>query len=179
MLVNTDNGSNIKKGVRELSEQQLSIREQPLVLFEEEEEIDDWTSYTPNQFLDSDETDSSSSPLDPMFSYISVEDVFHPCALEEEQNWVDGNYEDVTVMIQSLEDEFAQLIDNPRTTALTRIPCFCHLLQVEEVYPSPRRFILYLPLYIISVACAQMSQGSGKCFLQDSRVSRKALGQVW
>ena len=140
MLVNTDNGSNIKKGMRELSEQQLSNREQPLVMFEEEEEIDDWTSFTPSPITlqASDETGSSGGPSDPLFSYISVEDVFHPCALEEEQNWVDGNYEDVTHVLQNLEDEFAQLIANPRTTSLTRIPCFCHLLQVEEVYPHPQ-----------------------------------------
>ena len=139
MLVNTDNGSNIKKGLRELSDQQLSNREQPLVLFEEEEDIDDWTSFTPSPivFPSSEETSSSSSNSDPMFSCVSVEDVFHPCALEEEQNWVNGNYEDVTKVIENLEDEFAQLVANPRTTSLTRIPCFCHLLQVAEDYPSP------------------------------------------
>ena len=138
MLVNTDNGSNIKKGLRELSEQQLSNREQPLVLFEEEEDIDDWTSFTssPIMFQSNDET-SSSSNSDPLISCVSVEDVFHPCALEEEQNWVNGNYEDVTKVIENLEDEFAQLVANPRTTSLTRIPCFCHLLQVGEDYPSP------------------------------------------
>ena len=130
MLVNTDNGANIKKGLRDLSKLEMSVKEEPHIYIEEED-IDDWTSFTPTAI--SDEIQSSSSSYDLNTSCpISVQDMFHPVSLEEEQNWSEGNYTDVTQVIDSLEDQFVKLMDNQRVRSLSRLPCFCHLLQVQK-----------------------------------------------
>ena len=127
MLVNSDNGANIKKGLLDLSNLEKSVKEEPLICVEED--IDDWTSYAASS--DEIQSSSSSSDQDPPSSSISVQDVFHPVSLDEEQTWEDGDYTDVTKVINTLEDQFVQLIQNPRTRSLSRIPCFCHLLQVK------------------------------------------------
>ena len=126
MLVNTDNGANIKKGLRDLSKLEMSVKEEPHIYIEEED-IDDWTSFTP--ISDEIQSSSSSSDLNTPCP-ISVQDVFHPVSLEEEQNWLEGNYTDVTKVIDTLEDQFVKLMDNLRVRSLSRLPCFCHLLQV-------------------------------------------------
>ena len=101
------------------------MREEP-VLCGEVEDYDDWTKYSSDVVQE----DVEREPLTPM-----VQDEFNPIALEEEVNWEDGGYTDVAVeqVIKKLDDELVHLMKNPRLHSLSRLPCFCHLLQVSKV----------------------------------------------
>ena len=122
MFINSDNGSNIKKALADLSELELTVREEPMVCGELEEH-DDWANYCSDVVQE----ERDREPLTLM-----VHDEFSPIALGEEVNWEDGGYTDVDHIIKKMDDEVVHLMKNPRLHSLSRLPCFCHLLQVKH-----------------------------------------------
>ena len=122
-FLNSDNGSNVKKGLLSLSELAVTISEEPLVVVE-----DNWSKYATNQARP--ETASSAQDNAPAPVVNPIEDLFLPGGLEE-PNW-DQEYTeaDTNKLIQELEDQFVSLMANPRTTTMRRIGCWCHTLQL-------------------------------------------------
>ena len=120
MFINSDNGANIKRALLDLSELELTVKEEPMVCGEVEDD-DDWANFS------SDVVQGEREPLTLM-----VQDEFNPIALGEEMNWEDGGYTDVDHVIKKLDDEITHLKKNPRLHSLSRLPCFCHLLQVKH-----------------------------------------------
>ena len=147
--MNCDNGSNVKKGLRSLSELAVTINEEPLVVQDGE---DNWTNYASKQVRA--ETPATVQDNAPMIS--PPEDLFLPGGLEE-PNWdCDFTEADTIKLIQTLEDQFVSLMANPRTTNMRRIACWCHTLQLpilklinkkNNVFEKVRYLFDISPLY--------------------------------
>ena len=118
--MNCDNGSNVKKGLRSLSELAVTVNEEPLVVVE-----DNWSKHAVNKARAETAQDNAPAPV-----INPIEDVFLPGGLEE-PNWdVDFTEADTEKLIKQLEDQFVTLMANPRTTTMRRIACWCHTLQL-------------------------------------------------
>ena len=105
----------------------MTVRDEPLVCGDNDHDDDDiWTKVAPcppSVDQDLDEVSSLS---------VKVKDEFLPLALDEE-DMDDPNTADVGKVIKKLEDSFANIIKNPRMHSLSRLSCFCHLLQVNSI----------------------------------------------
>ena len=122
----------MKRALLDLSKLELSVKKEPLICIDEEDENDDdnevWTKYTPTPGPPDPVSSSLSSTSSSSLS-VNVRDEFLPIPLDE----IDQNNPNVDVdqVIHMLEDNFANIVKNPRIHSLSRIPCFCHLLQVN------------------------------------------------
>ena len=144
--MNSDNGSNVKKGLLSLSELAVTVNEEPLIVVQDGE--DNWVNLALHQV--SGEAPAQAPVLNP------IEDLFLPGGLEE-PNW-DGDFTeaDTEKLIQKLEDQFVCLMANPRTTTMKRIACWCHTLQLpilkainkkNNVFEKVRYLFEVSPLY--------------------------------
>ena len=118
----------MKRALNDLGKLELSAKHEPLVCGDDEDDDDDgvWTKYTPCPPLDQD----SVSPSPSATLSVHVRDEFLPIPLDGvDQN--DLNITDVDQVFKMLDDSFASIKRNPRMHSLSRIPCFCHLLQVN------------------------------------------------
>ena len=147
--MNSDNGSNVKKGLLSLSELAVTVNQEPLVVVPED---DNWAKYGVSQARAESSPDQPHAP--PIMN--PIEDLFLPGGLEE-PNW-DGDFSEVDPqkLIQQLEDQFANLMANPRTSIMRRIACFCHTLQLpilkmlnkkNNVFEKVRYLFEVSPLY--------------------------------
>ena len=119
MFINSDNGANIKRALLDLSELEQTVRDEPMVEGEVEDD-DDWTNNSSDMV--------QGEPLSVM-----VKDEFLPIPIGlGEENWDEGDYTDVDQVVKNLHDEITHLRKNPRLHSLSRLPCFCHLLQVKH-----------------------------------------------
>ena len=118
----------------DLGKLEVTAEEQPLVCGDGEDDGDDdddddvWVKFGPRPHSVSQEKDAGPSSLGGPLS-VMVRDEFLPIPLDE----VDENAEsiaDVDHVINKLQDNFANIVKNPRMNSLVRLPCFCHLLQV-------------------------------------------------
>ena len=120
----------MKRALNDLGKLELSAKHEPFVCGDDDDDDDDvWTKYTPVPPLVQDSVSPSSSAT----LSVNVRDEFLPIPLDGvDQN--DLNIADVDQVIKALDDSFASIVRNPRIHSLSRIPCFCHTLQVNILY---------------------------------------------
>ena len=123
---------------------EMTVVEKPLVLVDENEALeDDWTRVAESHPFDLSTTDSITEE-DFAPCPVSPQDEFYPIGLDEEQMWdsEEGDYNNIGMVIQMLEDKVANLKSNPRINNIQRLACICHTLQVKKHFhfPSPKLF---------------------------------------
>ena len=129
----SDNGANVKRALLDLGKLEVTAKDEPLICGDDDADLDDddvWTKFVPGppSIANDQEPGPSSLGLScPLSS--QVRDEFLPIPLDE----VDENAEtiaNVDLVLNKLQDNFTSIVKNPRMHSLTRLPCFCHLLQV-------------------------------------------------
>ena len=120
----------MKRALLDLGKLEVTAKEEPLICGDEDDADDDdvWTKFAPcPPSIAHDQNPGLSSIGGPLSAH--VKDEFLPIPLDEvDENAV--SIADVDLVINRLQDNFVSVIKNPRMHALTRLPCFCHLLQV-------------------------------------------------